>query len=102
MISPNGDINKWINFQLNQLVILWFDTSKRMNKNKSENIVFQALIDNNGFKWWWKQIDTIVALGDNHEYRNFCSVTKYSFLPQIISGLKAYTKTISMCQHNPT
>lgn len=52
MISPNGDINKWINFQLKQLVILWFDISKRMNKNKSENIVFQALIDNNGLKWW--------------------------------------------------
>lgn len=87
-------------FQLKQGISDLISPNVRV-KLKAKYLVFQALIDKNGLKWWWKQIDTIVALGDNHEYRNFCSVTQYSFLTQMISCLKAYTETISMCQHNP-
>lgn len=103
-VSPYEDIkvSKFIKFSIETFKAFYDLISPNIwIKIKAKHTVFQALIDNNGFKWWWKQIDTIVALGDNHKYRNFCSVTQYSFLTHIISCLKANTKTISMCQQNP-
>lgn len=102
-VSPYGDIkvSEFIKFSIKIFKAFYDLISPNIwIKIKAKHTVFQALIDNNGFKWWWKRIDTIVALGDNHKYRNFCSVTQYSFLTHIISCLKANTETISMCQHN--
>lgn len=59
-VSPYWDIkvSEFIKFSIKTFKAFYDLISPNVwIKIKAKHTVFQALIDNNGFKWWWKQID---------------------------------------------